>query len=89
MSECTVNWVISVKYEQSIFLFRFEEDLDDYSVIMVKALADRLAEVSILKMPYLYIYFETPFKLVLLATKTISLLCHFLVFDFHLCLFNF
>ena len=28
--------------------FRFEEDLDDYSVIMVKALADRLAEVSIL-----------------------------------------
>lgn len=45
--------------------FRFEEDLDDYSVIMVKALADRLAEVSILKVLYLYIYFETPFKLVL------------------------
>ena len=46
MFECTVNWVISVKYEQSIFCFRFEEDFDDYSVIMVKALADRLAEVS-------------------------------------------
>ena len=28
-------------------LHRFEEEMDDYSVIMVKALADRLAEVSI------------------------------------------
>lgn len=28
---------------------RFEEDMDDYSVIMVKALADRLAEVSSVK----------------------------------------
>ena len=35
-----------VKLEISVSLHRFEEDMDDYSVIMVKALADRLAEVS-------------------------------------------
>ena len=31
-----------------LFVFlRYEEQLDDYSIIMVKALADRLAEVSL------------------------------------------
>lgn len=38
-----------VKLEISVSLHRFEEDMDDYSVIMVKALADRLAEVSSVK----------------------------------------
>ena len=37
---------LNLKCIISSLLFRFEEDLDDYSVIMVKALADRLAEVS-------------------------------------------
>ena len=45
--------------ESIIFLFRFEEDLDDYSVIMVKALADRLAEVSILSDKFLFTIFAS------------------------------
>lgn len=45
---CPVNWTPQVNCIIYFLLFRFEEDYDDYSVIMVKALADRLAEVCIL-----------------------------------------
>ena len=44
---CPVNWTPQVNCIIYFLLFRFEEDYDDYSVIMVKALADRLAEVCI------------------------------------------
>lgn len=41
-----MSWIDSLFFEyMSLINFRYEEKFDDYGIIMVKALADRLAEV--------------------------------------------
>ena len=46
MDARSLSFVCFSVYCVGLALTRFKADLDDYNVIMVKALADRLAEVS-------------------------------------------